>query len=647
MNKIKLELLSPAKDYASARCAILTGADGVFIGGPAFGARAEANNKLSDLKNVCTLAHHFGCRVHVTLNTLLYDSELEEAQDLIYRLADIGVDVLIVQDLSIFSMKIPRSLELHASTQCCVDTPDKLKFYADLGVSQVVLPREFTLDKIRLFHETCPQVRLEAFVMGALCVSVSGICHISDYLKKRSANRGECAQICRLPMQLFHNQKEIAVGHLLSLKDNLQDHNLKDLIEAGVTCFKIEGRLKDSDYVANTTAFMSTRLDETLKGMPGYERISKGRVTLNFKPDPYKTFNRGFTDGLLTDSKDSLSNDVTPKFTGPKLGRVISVKRRGRISDVTLSLDKRASLVNGDGLCFIRPPKESSDGGIHNVSSRVSTVEGFRVNQVSEGPKGQIVASFMGQTPLKAGDKVFKNYDIEFDSALKRQDFALRELGYDVVLKVENTDGNTCRATLSINDESGRFASDYIEFDYDDKLSALNTEKVEKTLLKRLDPLTRPLSVKIEGEKDKLTLKISSLNDLRRRVLAACFGEAESDSDVKSRDETFENINKEGRVFAHEPYPQYPDKVIDSRLVLNHKARALYEKCGSAIEDESHPLSKLTYDSVMTCRFCLVKQYARCFKDGGDVRNFSLVVSGQKFKIVTDCKNCFMHILRA
>ena len=222
----KLELLAPAKNYETAVSAILCGADAIFIGGPAFGARVDASNQLEEIKKLVKFAHLFKVKVHVTLNTLLYDKELVDAQELINAYAKMGVDALIIQDLGLFSLKIPKSLELHASTQCCIDTVEKLKFYEKLGITQVVLPREFTLEQIKAFKEACPKIRLEAFVMGALCVGVSGICMISEELCHRSANRGCCAQICRLPMQLYHQGKEVKRGYLLSLKDNNQEHNL-------------------------------------------------------------------------------------------------------------------------------------------------------------------------------------------------------------------------------------------------------------------------------------------------------------------------------------------------------------------------------------------------------------------------------------
>ncbi|SFS45327.1 putative protease [Succinivibrio dextrinosolvens] len=636
LNRTKLELLAPAKDFISARNAILCGADAVFIGGPAFGARADATNKIEDIKKVCTLAHRFGVKVHVTLNTLLYDEELKRAQEIIYELADAGIDVLIVQDLSVFSFDIPKGIELHASTQCCIDTVEKLKFYESLGVTQVVLPREFTYDKIREFHEACPKVRLEAFILGALCVGVSGICHISDYLKGRSANRGSCAQICRLPMQLFHNGKEIAVGHLLSLKDNNLSDHIAELVSAGVTSFKIEGRLKDKNYVGNTTAYVSSKLDSFISDHQDYKRASYGKSSISFKADINKTFNRGFTDGLFTDNKKALPFALTPKFLGPKIGKVISVKRKGKESELVLSLSGKYRLNKGDGLTYIKEQNPSRTNSV-NVSERVPTVEGFRINSITEQDNKTAVVNVFGSLMLKSGTIVYKNYDAEFEKSLDAKNSAVRAVSYKLECRVQHKEGSIYTLILNVTDESMNCAVESLDFEFNPELGIISEEKLLSTLSKRLDEYSLLEGVTLEGELDKLSLRLSAVNELRRKVLSKCLEHDRVNSESLFIPFKFEQ--------SSEPL-KYPKEKVDSRLVLNSVAKRLYEVCGTKVGLEDNAADNLEKNSVMVCKFCLINEYGTCSKQGGKVSGYTLGVSGKTFKIKVDCKNCFMHIVK-
>jgi putative protease len=634
LNRTKLELLAPAKDFISAKNAILCGADAVFIGGPAFGARAEATNKIEDIKKVCSLAHRFGVKVHVTLNTLLYDEELKSAQEIIYALADAGIDVLIVQDLSIFSFDIPKGIELHASTQCCIDTVEKLKFYEALGVTQVVLPREFTFEKIKEFHEACPKVRLEAFILGALCVGVSGICHISDYLKGRSANRGSCAQICRLPMQLFHNGEEVAVGHLLSLKDNNLSDHIDELVYAGVTSFKIEGRLKDKNYVANTTAYVSSRLDSFILKHNEFERASFGKSCISFKADINKTFNRGFTDGLFTDNKKSLPFALTPKFLGPRIGSVISVKRKGKESEITLKLSGKYSLNKGDGLTYIKEQNSAKTNSI-NISERVPSVEGFRVNSVTDQNNKNAVINVFGTVMLKSGTILYKNYDAEFEKSLEAKNSAVRAVSYNLECCVAHKEESIYTLRLSVTDETQHSASESIDFEFNPELGVISEDKLQSTLSKRLDEYSVLNSLRIEGETDKLSLRLSVVNELRRKVLSGCL-----EHDRVNSDSSF-------IPFKFEPDTlRYPKSNVDTRLVLNTVSKRFYEVCGTKVGLEDSAKDNLEKNSVMVCRFCLINEYGTCSKQGGKVSGYTLSVSGKTFKIKVDCKNCFMHIVK-
>ncbi len=636
LNRTKLELLAPAKDFTSAKNAILCGADAVFIGGPAFGARADATNKIDDIKKVCKLAHRFGVKVHVTLNTLLYDEELKSAQQIIYDLAAAGIDVLIVQDLSIFSFDIPKGIEVHASTQCCIDTVDKLKFYESLGVSQVVLPREFTFDKIKEFHEACPKVRLEAFILGALCVGVSGICHISDYLKGRSANRGSCAQICRLPMQLFHNGKEIAVGHLLSLKDNNLSGHIDELVAAGVTSFKIEGRLKDKNYVGNTTAYVSSKLDSFISKHGEFERASYGKSSISFKADINKTFNRGFTDGFFTDNKKSLPFALTPKFLGPKIGTVISVKRKGKETEITLSTSAKKSLNKGDGLTYIKDPASVRTDSV-NISERVPSVEGFRINSVAEQNSKTAVINVFGSVILKSGTILYKNYDADFEKSLDAKNSAVRTVSYDLDCSVKHKEESLYTLSLTAKDESGHIASDSLDFEFNSELGVIGRDKLTSTLSKRLDEYSVLNSLSITGDTDRLSVRLSSINELRRKVLSMCLDHAGVNSESQ-----FIPFKFEKESFS----PKYPNGKVDSRLVLNSVAKRFYEVCGTKVGLEDSAADNLEKNSVMVCKFCLINEYGTCSKLGGKVSGYTLGVSGKTFKIKVDCKNCFMHIVQ-
>ena len=634
-NKI-LELLAPAKDFESAKAAILCGADGVFIGGPAFGARADACNKLENIKAVCDFAHRFNVKVHITLNTLLFDNEIFQAQELIYSLAQANIDVLIVQELSIFTLDIPKGIELHASTQCCIDTVEKLKYFASLGVTQVVLPREFTLEKIRQFHEACPNVRLECFVLGALCVGYSGICHISDSLKGRSANRGSCAQICRLPMQLFKDDKEIAVGHLLSLKDNYTGAHLSELIDAGVSSFKIEGRLKDSSYVANSTAYMRQKLDLIISSDASLKRQSLGNSVINFNPDITKTFNRGFTDGLLVDCKDNMGYDVTPKFLGPKVAVVKNIVFRKNISIIEADVYKDVILTNGDGLTYIVKPNPLNADNT-KISSRVSSIEGFRINKVSSISNRTVEIEVFGRILLKQNTVLYRNFDIAFEDALNKKDYAQRTLKYDLSLNIKPLKSNLFELVLSAKDETQSFKSLSINYEFNPELCAISEEKLRQTLSKKIDVFSCAENISIEGDLSKLTLPISALNDLRRRVLDECLNNKE-------------RINKDALFIPfkleQDNFPKYPRNNIDERLVLNKTSKSFYEKSGSVVGLGDSTEDDLIKNSLMTCKFCLINKYGKCSKKGGSVKGYTLAVSGKIFKIKTDCKNCYMHILK-
>lgn len=389
-----IELLAPAKNVDCAREAILHGADAVYIGAPKFGARSAAGNSLEDLTGLVQFAHDYNVRIYVALNTLLYDEELPEVEKMIWDLWTIGVDALIVQDMGVTRLNLP-PIPLHASTQTDNRTPDKVKFLQEAGFQQVVLARELSLDQIRDISSKTT-VPLECFIHGALCVSYSGQCFISQAISGRSANRGECAQFCRLPYDLIDADGKTLVRqkHLLSIKDLNRSEALEELIDAGIHSFKIEGRLKEVSYVKNVTAFYRTKLDEVLKRRPDLKRSSDGLSRLSFKPDPSKSFNRGFTDYFLKGRPSNLGNPDTPKSMGEPVGRVKEVRNN------QFTVAGLASFTNGDGLSFVGASGQ---------------FEGFRVNRVEEN------RLFPARMPdLKPNTLLYRTHDQAFESLMEK-----------------------------------------------------------------------------------------------------------------------------------------------------------------------------------------------------------------------------------
>lgn len=391
--KQKIELLAPAKNCEIGKAAILHGADAVYIGAPKFGARHAAENSLEDIEELVNFAHLYDARVHVTLNTILYDDELQDVQDMIWDLYEIGVDVLIIQDMGLLKLNLP-AIEMHASTQCDNRGVDKIKFMASVGFAQVVLARETSLKEMKTIHEAVPNLKLEAFVHGALCTSYSGQCYISESVAGRSANRGQCAQICRWPFSLYDakGQEWLHDKYLLSLKDyNAADH-LEEMLDAGITSLKIEGRLKDMAYVKNVVAYYREKLEAIFKKRPDeFMASSSGQTTLFFEPNPARTFNRGATTYFLEDRQNDMQNFLTPKSMGEFKGKIKSISNRFVV------LDRTADFKNGDGITFY-------DHGV---------LAGTRVNRV-DGPK-----LYLLRIPkFEIGQSIYRNHDASFDKQL-------------------------------------------------------------------------------------------------------------------------------------------------------------------------------------------------------------------------------------
>ena len=391
----KIELLAPAKDYQCGVEAIRHGADAVYVGAPKFGARAAVGNTLQDIENLCAFAHIYGARIYVALNTLLKDDELSEALAMVWDLYRVGVDALIVQDMALRQMPLP-PIPLHASTQMDNRTAEKVRFLEDVGFSQVVLARELSLEEIRTIGEQT-SVPLEVFVHGALCVGVSGQCYLSEAVSNRSANRGTCAQYCRLPYTLEDAEGTVIRRdkHLLSLRDMNRSEHIEELMDAGTRSFKIEGRLKDVSYVKNITAYYRQKIDEVLRRRPEYARASVGRSTCTFTPATEKSFNRGFTPFFLKGRNAEITAFDTPKSIGEPVGTVKSIQRN------SFTVAGIKPLQNGDGLAFF------NDRG---------ALEGFRANRVEENNR----VFPMEMPTLKPKTKLYRNFDQAFETLMAK-----------------------------------------------------------------------------------------------------------------------------------------------------------------------------------------------------------------------------------
>ena len=404
-NKSKaIELLAPARNLECGIAAVDHGADAVYIGAPRFGARAAATNSVDEIGQLVTYAHRFGVKVYVTLNTILRDDELADATQLVWQLYRLGVDALIVQDMALTRLALP-PIPLHASTQMDNRTVDKARFLAQAGFRQVVLARELSLDEIRAIHEAVPQVALEVFVHGALCVSYSGQCYASQACFGRSANRGECAQFCRLPFTLVDADNRVITQekHLLSLRDMNRLNRLEELLDAGVASLKIEGRLKEASYVKNVTAAYRQALDELFKRRPEYVAASAGRVTTTFTPQVDKSFSRGFTSYFLDGRGEEVASMETPKSMGEWMGTL----KEQRPAFITVAGVK--PFHNGDGACYL---------------DEKGQLQGFRVNRVESG-------KLFPSAPLpriKPRTPIYRNYDQEFEKLLARRS-AERKIG--------------------------------------------------------------------------------------------------------------------------------------------------------------------------------------------------------------------------
>ena len=613
-----IELLSPAKNLECGIEAIRHGADAVYIGAPKYGARAAAGNSIDDLRQLVDYAHQFGARVYVTLNTIVYDDELAEVEALVWQLYRIGIDALIVQDMALLTMNLP-PIELHASTQTDNRTPEKVQFLHSVGFSQVVLARELSLDDIAKIHSACP-VPLEVFVHGALCVSYSGQCYASQACFGRSANRGECAQFCRLPFTLEDADGRIIERdrHLLSLKDMNRSAHLEAMMDAGVRSFKIEGRLKDVTYVKNITAYYRQAIDKILTRRPEYQRASQGVSTYTFTSQPDKSFNRGFTDYYITGRRTDVTSFATPKSVGEPIGHVKEVGR----GFITVSSSK--ALHNGDGLCYI------DERGL---------LQGFRVNRV-EGTR--LFLKDMPRT-LRARTPLFRNYDQEFERLLSRPSAERR---IPVVLRFYEVPFGFA---LTISDAQGRNAT--VSLIYDKELARTEQRAgIEVQLAKLGGTILVADRVDIDFTANWF-IPSSVVADMRRRAVEAY----ERTCKLKNENSKLKIISVPSSAKSNMSARKgAPSPSVDGQLsylanIANQRAEGFYRAHGAVQVSPAYELNAPKGATLMFCRHCLRYAMGWCPRNGGiksPYREPYTLVSadGRRFGLEFDCKQCIMMV---
>jgi len=588
----KLELLAPAQNLKCAISAINHGADAVYIGADNFGARYNAKNSLEDIEKLVNYAHIFNVKVYVTLNTILNDKELEECTKLIWKLYEIKVDAIIIQDFGLLNSNLP-PIVLHSSTQCDNRTVDKIKFEENVGFKRTVLARELPLNKIEEISKNTT-IELEHFIHGALCVCYSGQCYLSQYIGKRSANRGQCAQACRMKYSLVDEKNKIIAKnqYLLSLKDNNLSKHLDKLIKAGITSFKIEGRLKDENYIKNTVLFYH----KLLKNHP---RQSFGEIKEDFTPNPDKTFNRGFCDDYLFNKKDNIYNFTTPKSMGEYIGTIISSNEK---SFVLKPNNKTQEIINQDGLCFVQ--NNELMGCLVNNCEK--TKDGYKVY-----PNKQVL--------LKKGDKIYRNIDTKFNKTLENSK-TTRKLEASITVEENKL------SIIDINNHKAEILFEFEEY-------ANNQEKMKENFVKSLSKTQdTPFEIKkIEFKTEKLPfLAISKINELRRELTENLVQKILSQYRVK----------KSKKIDIAE----FPIQEGNYKLnIHNEKAKEFLEICGCKIKEKSfEETNDKRNKELMRTKHCLRRAFLGC---NSQDTLFLVDKVGEKFPLKFDCKNCEMIIL--
>ncbi len=607
--KQKIEILAPAKNLVQGIAAINAGADAVYIGADKFGARTNAANSIEDIKELVKYAHLFKAQVFVVINTILYDDELAMCRDLIYEVYHAGVDAIIIQDMALLEMDLP-PIVLHASTQANNRDPQHVKFLKDAGIERVVLARELNLDQIQAVRNAS-DVELEFFVSGALCVSFSGNCYMSVANGERSANRGSCAQNCRLPYELIDGNGKLLMqsAHLLSIKDLDLSDFLPELIEAGITSFKIEGRLKDIVYVKNNVSFLRKRLDAFLAvNGEKYEKASSGRTFYNFEPQMDKSFNRGYTDYFVHQRTQKIGSWETPKSQGQKIGKVTGAKANGYI------VENADVLNHGDGLYFVNADGEA---------------DGAQINIIVNG-----VVVLNKQKDIPIGTMIYRNSDAEFIKMVDQEKSAIRKIGVTMLLK-ESDNG----FILEVKDEDG---FEVVEALTIEKEKSKSQESVLSNIIKNLAKTGNTVFIADDIQVDiseNWFIPISAINQLRRDAL---------DQLVEKRISGY--IRKE-RPITKTNHP-YPIESLDYTYnVSNHLARKFYERHGVKDIEKAFELQWNPGKSrVMVTKYCVKYELGKCAKYqratmGEKVKEPLTLKHGEvEYKLKFNCKPCEMEI---
>ena len=594
-----IELLAPAKDFETAVDAIDCGADAVYIGAGKFGARHSATNSVEDIARVAEYAHRYGVKVYATLNTLLYDNELEEAKAQAERLIKAGIDALIVQDMAYWKMDLP--IPLHASTQTNCVSPDKVKFFEEIGFERAILERSLSKSEIAEIRKAT-SIELEAFVHGAICVSQSGRCFFSRSTSERSGNRGECSQPCRLEYDLCNEQGEVIIKskHLLSVRDFDLSARLGEMIDLGISSFKIEGRLKDRTYVRNIVSLYRQLLDREIAKRNDVERSSVGRSTIEFEPNAARTFTRGAGEYFFDGKRRGVASFDTPKAMGEHIGKVVKTDRRGIV------LDRKHDLTTGDGVCFI------SNGSL--VGTNVVGVEGDRVQ----------LNRYDG---VAVGVELFRNYNRLFSQAVERSRVK-RVISADLLLQFSEEN-----ITLTATDESGISATATI--------AQASEEARDKT--KGEEALRRQLSRSGDTIFEVRNIEISEVRFAPMSALGAL------------RREVFELLEK-ARLADHEKSAsfiekrdvKYPASVLTPQdNVTNHLAREFYADHGvTEIAEGLDCRATTAGEQVVISDYCIRREIGECLLEKPHLRGDLYLVRGtKKYRLCFDCKACQMKII--
>ena len=594
----KLELLAPAKDYDTAVDAIDCGADAVYIGAGKFGARHAATNAIEDIARVAEYAHRYGAKVYATLNTLLFDNELEEAKAQAEKLIEAGVDALIVQDMAYYMMGL--NIPLHASTQTNCTTAEKVRFFEEVGFARVILERSLSKEQIREIRKRTT-IELEAFVHGAICVSQSGRCFLSRSTSERSGNRGECSQPCRLEYDLCNEKGEVVIKgkHLLSVRDLDLSARLGEMIDLGISSFKIEGRLKDRTYVRNIVSLYRQLLDKEIAKRNDVERSSVGRSVIEFEPNASRTFTRGASEYLFDGKRRGVASFDTPKAMGERIGKVSRADRRGVV------IDRKHDLATGDGVCFI------SGGSL--VGTNIVGVEGERVQ----------LNRYDG---VAVGVELFRNYNRLFSQAVERSRVK-RTISADLLLQFSEE-----QITLTATDECGISATATIVQASEEARDKIKGEEaLRRQLMRSGDTMFEVRDIKISEVR---FAPMSAIGALRREVF-----------ELLER-ERLAQFKKEENI-AEKRYAEYPaERLTPQDNVTNRLAREFYAECGvKEIAEGLDCRATTSGEEVMVSDYCIRREIGECLLEQPRLKgNLYLARGTKRYRLYFDCKRCQMKI---